>query len=99
MSMAAVVMAHGINADLLLRWVHEAQMRPSHDVVRADTGDASSAQTRKTAFVPLSLPASTPAIQAADIRVELRRGPTTVTVTQPAGAAAEYAAWVRELLR
>ena len=101
MSMAAVAMAHGINANLLRRWVHEAEMRPSRDVVRADVGDAAKAQEPKTVFVPVSLPAPapTPQAQAPDIRVELRRGPTTVTVTWPAGAAAECAAWMRELLR
>ncbi len=99
MSMAAVAMAHGINANLLRRWVHEAEMRPSRDVVRADADDAAKAQEPKTVFVPVSLPAPALPAQAPDIRVELRRGPTTVTVTWPAGAAAECAAWMRELLR
>lgn len=99
MSMAAVAMAHGINANLLRRWVHEAESRPSCDVVRADVCNAAKAQDPKTVFVPVSLPAPTPPAQAPDIRVELRRGPTTVTVTWPAGAAAECAAWMRELLR
>jgi transposase len=46
--------------------------------------------------VPVALPT-----QAAspDIRIELRRGATAVTVTWPAVAAAECAAWMRELLR
>ena len=99
MSMAAVAMAHGINANLLRRWVHEAEMRPSRDVVRADADDAAKAQEPKTVFVPVSLPAPALPAQAPDIRVELRRGPTTVTVTWPAGAAAECAVWMRELLR
>lgn len=99
MSMAAVAMAHGINANLLRRWVHEAEMRPRRDVVQADVVNAGTTQEPKTVFVPVSLPAPTTAAQAPDIRVELRRGPTTVTVTWPAGAAAECAAWMRELLR
>ena len=96
MSMAAVAMAHGINANLLRRWVHEAEMKPSTDTVRADD-DGDKAQESKTVFVPVSLP--TPPAQAPDIRIELRRGPTTVTVTWPAGAASDCAAWMRELLR
>ena len=99
MSMAEVATAHGINANLLRRWVHEAEMRPSRGVVRADAGNAAKAQEPRTVFVPVSLPAPTPPAQAPDIHVELRRGPTTVTVTWPAGAAAECAAWMRELLR
>ena len=98
MSMAAVAMAHGINANLLRRWVHEAEMKPS-EVVRADVMDGAKAQEPKTVFLPVSLPAPAPPAQAADIRIELQRGPTTVTVTWPAGAASECAAWMRELLR
>lgn len=49
-------------------------------------------------FVPVALPApSCPA--AADIRMELRRGATTMTITWPAAAAEDCAAWMRELLR
>jgi len=99
MSMAAVAMAHGINANLLRRWVHEAQMKPASDAVRAEVDDGAKKQERKAVFVPVSLPAPAPPAQAPDIRIELRRGPTTVTVTWPAGAASDCAAWMRELLR
>ena len=47
-------------------------------------------------FVPLSLPA--PAA-APDIRIELQHGATRMAVTWPAAAAAECAAWMRELLK
>ena len=49
-------------------------------------------------FVPVALPAPTCAAPA-DIRKELRRGATTMTITWPAAAAADCAAWMRELLR
>ena len=97
MSMAAVAMAHGINANLLRRWVHEAEMKPMTDAVRPDVDHGDKVQESKTVFVPVSLP--TPPAQAPDIRIELRRGPTTVTVTWPVGAASDCAAWMRELLR
>ncbi len=101
MSMAAVAMAHGINANLLRRWVHEAQLKPRSEVMRANVVDGTKAQEPKTVFVPVSLPTPTPTppAQAPDIRIELRRGPTTVTVTWPAGAASDCAVWIRELLR
>ena len=57
MSMAAVAMAHGINAKLLRRWVHEAEMKPRSEVVRADVVDGAKAQEPDTVFVPVSLPA------------------------------------------
>ena len=49
-------------------------------------------------FVPLALPAPTCAAPA-DIHMELRRGATSMTITWPAAAAADCAAWMRELLR
>ena len=99
MSMAAVAMAHGINANLLRRWVHEAQLKPRSEVVRADVVVEATAQDPKTVFVPVGLPPPVPPAQVPDIRIELRRGPTTVTVTWPAGAASDCAVWMRELLR
>jgi hypothetical protein len=36
---------------------------------------------------------------AGDIRIELRRGASTVTISWPAQAAGECAAWLREWLR
>ena len=49
-------------------------------------------------FVPVALPAPTCAAPA-DIRMELRRGATSMTITWPAAVAADCAAWMRELLR
>jgi transposase len=50
-------------------------------------------------FVPLQLPAQAPIAPTPDIRIELRRGATSVTVTWPTDAAVECASWMRELLR
>ena len=49
-------------------------------------------------FVPVALPAPTYAASA-DIHMELCRGATSMTITWPAAAAADCAAWMRELLR
>ena len=96
MSMAAVAMANGVNANLLRRWVREAELRPCGD--RPDAPVATIAQPRAAtpAFMPMQLPARS---VAPDIRIELRRGATSVTVTWPADAAAECAVWMRELLK
>jgi transposase len=34
-----------------------------------------------------------------EIRIDVRRGPTTITVAWPMAAAAECAGWILELLR
>jgi transposase len=95
-SMAAVAMANGVNANLLRRWVREAEL--GRGAARPDalvaSGSPSSAVT--PSFVPVQLPAKS---ASPDIRIELRRGATSIAVTWPTDAAAECAAWMRELLR
>ena len=88
-SMASVALARGINANLLRRWVREAEVPAVKVLAKA----APAAPT----FVPVRLPgAATP---VGDVRIEVRRGATTITVAWPMAAAAECASWMRELLR
>ena len=49
-----------------------------------------------TGFVPLQLPAP---IVPSEIRIEVKRAGTSISVSWPSGAAAECALWLRELLR
>ena len=99
MSMAAVAMAHGVNANLLRRWVREAELRPPGIALDKPTARGMQAPEAKPLFVPVSLPPPVAAEPVADIRIELQRGATAITVTWPASAASECAAWMRELLR
>ena len=41
----------------------------------------------------------TAAAKTGDIRIELRRGPTALTIRWPVSATTDCAAWLRELLR
>ena len=92
-SIAAVAMASGINANLARRWVVAAEQG-------ATDGERSVAVARGVAhtpgFVPVQLPCLPP---TPDIRIELRRGATAITVHWPSVEAAQCAAWMRELLR
>lgn len=82
--MARVALSHGINANVVHKWR------------RQGSGAIESAPA--ASFVPLALPAPAAATPA-DIRIELQHGGTRMAVTWPAAAAAECAAWMRELLR
>lgn len=84
-SVASVALAHGINANVVHKW-------------RRLAGGGSGAPAAAPTFVPVSLPPPVSA-PAADIRIELRRGATSVAVMWPVAAAAECAGWMRELLR
>jgi transposase len=86
-SVAKVAMSHGINANVVHRWRQLA--REARVSAPAPTSE----------FVAVSLappPVPTP---ARDIQVQLRRGATAMTITWPVSASAEFAGWMRELLR
>lgn len=97
-SMASVALSLGINANLLRRWVRDAEM-PAGSIVEAGTFSKSAPTTEpaSSSFVPLQLPA--PVAPPSDIRMEVKRGSTTVVVTWPAALATECGTWLRELLR
>ncbi|UUZ77149.1 transposase [Polaromonas sp. P1(28)-13] len=93
-SVAGVALAHGINANIVHRWLHE----------RAGQLPAVAPQE----FLPLTLKApavelpeatAAPAKAEHDIRIEVRRSTGTVTVNWPLEAAASCAAWLRDWLR
>ena len=87
-SVAGVALSHGINANIVHRWLREPTQ--------------SALVPQSQAFVPVTLdePAPGPAPQSApDIRVEVHRASTTVVVKWPLQGGAACAAWLREWLR
>ena len=90
-SIAATAMAHGVNANLARCWVLEAERRSG--AALATTASSAVPIT----FVPVQLPPAQ--TEAADIRIELRRGSTAISVSWPCAAASACAAWMREVLR
>ena len=91
-SMAAVALAYGINANLLRRWVL------SRRTVAANAALPS--------FIPLRLPAaalplssSPPPLPSGDIQIEIQREAMSVKVVWPASVAEGCAAWLHKLLQ
>ena len=88
-SVAKVAMTRGINANVVHRWRQLAR----------EGGQAAAAKPRE--FVAVAI-APQPAMQSqlgCAIEIELRRVAVTMKVTWPVSAAADFAAWTRELLR
>jgi len=83
-SVAGIALSHGINANVVHKW-----RRESFGALPA---------LEAPAFVPVPLP-PTACAPAPDIRIELRRGATSVSVTWPLAAAEQCAVWMRELLK
>lgn len=88
-SVAAVALAHGLNANLVHKWR------------RNQVGSAEGPRAVAAAGEFIALPVRTPSAPAPqpDIRIELRRGATTVTVNWPMAGAGQCASWLRDWLR
>lgn len=87
-SIAAVAMAHGVNANLVHKWRARAAKYQDTAVTAPDVS-----------FVPVPLQAAGITPEATELRIELRRGPVAATVSWPMSSSAECAAWLREVLR
>ena len=102
-SIAAVALANGLNANMVRKWVIDAEARPAV-VPAAGLGEPAPVGDKSTpsappSFLPLALRATAAPMPADEIRIELQRGTTAIKVTWPSTAAADCAAWLRELLR
>lgn len=95
-SIASVALAHGLNANLLRRWIGEHERAAAIPPQVSTLSNPASTETQ-SGFVPVTVAPERD--RQEPIRVELRRGAMTVTVTWPMIAAADCAAWIRELLR
>ena len=87
-SVAGVALSHGINANIVHRWLREPA--------------PSALAPQLQAFVPVTLDeaAPGPAPQSApDIRVGVHRASTTIVVKWPLEGGAACATWLREWLR
>jgi hypothetical protein len=98
-SMAAVALAHGLNANMLRKWVTDAEQQAAlQTTVQPQPTPASSATPAlppSPKFVPLALPAAA----GGEIHIELQRGGSTVKIAWPASAARDCAAWLSDWLR
>ena len=95
-SIAAIAGAHGMNANVLHRWLKEHQRCGCHALAAHRTPGIAPASP---AFIPLALPAPTAISRGQEIKVELRKGPLSMVVTWPVSATADLASWTAALLK
>jgi len=97
-SCSAVAISHGMNPNVLRRWIKEA----AHPSDAAATAPTPVDVELKPAFV--ALPMTVPTPQAPDavqvnVRIDIQRDGTTMSVLWPHFCLSDSAAWVREVLR
>ena len=87
-SIAGVAMQHGINANIVHRWLREHSQ--------------GTLINRPQTFVPVTLSEATEptaALPTGDIRVEVKRANATIVVHWPLSGGAACAQWLRECLQ
>ena len=94
-SVAGVALANGLNANLVRNWLRMRGITPPS---RRLPKTSEPGEIRPTPdFIPVQIePTPTP---PGGIRLELRRGGSTVHIEWPLAAAGECGAWLREWLR
>lgn len=96
-SIAAVALANGLNANLLRRWVkdHRDAQAQGNDV---EVADPVLDETRPPTLVPItvSAPETEP---GGEIKITVHRDQAVIEVCWPVSQAAACAQWLRELLR
>ena len=95
-STAAAALERSINANVLRRWVMEAE-RAERLLGRTRALPPPPGPSAKESFV--ALPLLSKAVDTTPITVEVRRGTMTVSVQWPSSAVHECAMWLRDVLK
>jgi transposase len=94
-SVAAIALRSGLNANVVYRWLSNAIKDPTPQI-----GSIAPVSLRSSlGFLPVQLPQAAVAPTSNDIRLELRRGDTSVTVNWPVQCSSDCAALLRDWLR
>ena len=93
-SVAGIAMANSVNANQVRRWMRERGIEPPTRRVPMPVLDTAPATAPAFVQLPMS-----PATASGDIRIEIRRGNTTIKVDWPLQASGDCAAWLRDWLR
>ena len=110
-SVAAVALAHGLNVNLVRKWlvgrgIKRTGLPAPRTVTSAQPGAGETPPAATLQFVPVELAPAAGEANASDdamspvcsdIHIELTRGDTQLSVRWPSTQAASCAAWLREL--
>ena len=103
-SLAGVALAHGINPNMVHRWIREERQRL--ELAELQRGAAAflpvqfpQVPVTQSIPVPRVVPPIDPSEVGQGIRIEIQRAGGKVTVTWPVQSASECGAWLRDWLR
>ena len=98
-SIAALAGQHGMNANVLHRWLKEHQRNGRHQLAEPSRRTIVGVCDQPPAFIALALPPHTPAPKEQEVKIELRNGALSMVVTWPVSATADLASWTAALFK
>lgn len=100
-SIAAIAGAHAMNANVLHRWLKEHARSGCHEQSTSGSANRSSVALHQhtPAFIPVQLPMPGPESETQSIKVEIRKGALTMSITWPGSARLEFASWAASILK
>ena len=90
-SIAALTNSHGMNANVLHRWLKEHARTGCHQPIAPQPPSTPAPSTSMPEFVALRLPNVDAETVRTELKVELRKGPLSMTITWPMHTAADFA--------
>ena len=90
-SIAALASSHGMNANVLHRWLKEHARTGCHQPIASQQLSTPAPSPSVPEFIALRLPSAAPASVSAELKIELRKGALSMTVSWPIHAAADFA--------
>lgn len=104
-SIAALASSHAMNANVLHRWIKEHEHSGRHQLLGSDPTGATLSTSPIAAFIPLKLspvihePKVPELPEPKEFKVELRKGPLSMTVTWPLSAVDDFTQWTALILK
>ena len=88
-----------MNANVLHRWLKEHERDGRHQLDGAKPPGAVVASASTPAFIPIQLPGVMHESRAYELKVELRKGALSMTVTWPISAVTDFTQWTKSILK
>lgn len=98
-SIAALASSHGMNANVLHRWLKEHARTGCHQAIASQQPSVPDPLPTLPEFIALRLPGVTPETVSTELKVELRKGALTMIVTWPMHAVGDFAQWASAVLK
>lgn len=94
-SIAAVALANEINPNLLRRWVKEHRQR----CLSAPVPDSGAEDSEPLSLIEIAVPVPSDHAGASEIRLDVRRGATSIQIVWPVAHSQALGSLLKELLR